>query len=169
MKLYLSGKMGDLDKAVYKENFKKARLELQSVGFEVEDPSLYDYPDDITWAEAMKKDLPKMLTCDGVALLADWADSRGALIEAGLAIDLEMRCLPYQIWVNEYRESAEAKNVALIKYLKEKKTPARISEIMKALGWTIDQVKSRIDALTVVDPKFYETDDGRYFYLKDGK
>jgi hypothetical protein len=38
----------------------------------------------------MKTVVREMLTCDGVALLPDWKESRGAKIEERLARELEM-------------------------------------------------------------------------------
>jgi hypothetical protein len=42
-----------------------------------------------------------MLTCGGVALLPDWEDSKGAMIEARLAINLGLEVTPVDEWIRE--------------------------------------------------------------------
>lgn len=63
-------------------------------------PYSFDLPEDISWNEAMKYDIREMLRCDGVVLLANWDDSKGACIEARLAADLGMATRPVSRWVN---------------------------------------------------------------------
>jgi hypothetical protein len=43
--------------------------------------------------------LAVMLQCDGVALLPDWEDSRGAKIEERLAGELGIETLPIDGWI----------------------------------------------------------------------
>jgi len=53
----------------------------------------------VAWEYAMKYDISEMLACDGVAVLADWHDSKGARIEARLAEDLGMPVKTVDRWL----------------------------------------------------------------------
>ena len=54
---------------------------------------------DDSWIAAMRKTLALLLVCDGVALLPDWKDSKGAGIEARLAADLGLDVRPIELWI----------------------------------------------------------------------
>ena len=97
MRLYLSGKITGHDN--YKEYFAAGRAKLENAGYEVCDPTTFDFPGDIHWAEAMKYDIREMLQCDGVALLPNWKESKGALIEARLAKSLGIITKPLSGWL----------------------------------------------------------------------
>ena len=98
MKLYLSGKItGDPD---YKKKFREARFQLEAAGYEVLDPTNFDLPEDVSWEEAMRFDLRKMLCCDAVAVLPDWQDSKGAIIETRLARELGIKVKLVQAWIS---------------------------------------------------------------------
>ncbi|MCL2233167.1 MAG: DUF4406 domain-containing protein [Treponema sp.] len=97
MRLYLSGKISGNDN--YKEDFAIGRAKLENAGYDVCDPTTFDLPEDVPWAEAMKHDICQMLKCDAVALLPNWAHSTGACIEARLAENLGMTVLPLSLWL----------------------------------------------------------------------
>jgi hypothetical protein len=83
--------------------FNAAAARLRALGHEVvnpveinnEDPeAVADLgPDELEahWRACMKKDIAAMLTCDGVAMLRGWHNSRGAKIEVYIASHLGMR------------------------------------------------------------------------------
>ena len=98
-KIYLSGKItGDLD---YQKKFLNAAMDLLKAGYTgIENPCYYASEED-GWSVAMRKVLGVMLTCDGVALLPDWEDSRGAKIEARLARELGLIVKPVAAWIAE--------------------------------------------------------------------
>ena len=101
MRLYLSGKITGNEN--YKADFAAARGELENAGYDVCDPTSFDLPEDIPWAEAMKYDIREMLRCDGVALLSNWPESKGSCIEARLAKDLGMATIQVSIWLERRR------------------------------------------------------------------
>ncbi|NDC41298.1 MAG: DUF4406 domain-containing protein, partial [Chitinophagia bacterium] len=47
--------------------------------------------DPLTWKDAIKNDIKRMLDCDEVHLLPDWQESRGAQLERDIAIRLGMQ------------------------------------------------------------------------------
>ena len=97
-KLYLSGKItGDPH---YKDKFHTARLQLEASGYEVIDPSNFGLPDDIPWEKAMRFDIGKLVCCDALAVSSDWQESKGAVIEAGLAHDIGMMVKPVKEWLD---------------------------------------------------------------------
>jgi hypothetical protein len=56
---------------------------------------------DDSWIAAMRKTLALLLVCDGVALLPDWEDSKGAGIEMRLAVDLGLDVRPIDRWLKD--------------------------------------------------------------------
>lgn len=99
IRLYLSGKIsGD---ANYCQKFMKADIRLREAGYSViENPVLCAEPGD-DWNTAMRKVLSVMLTCEGVALLPGWEDSKGAVIEAQLALEVGLTVKPIEAWIAE--------------------------------------------------------------------
>jgi hypothetical protein len=96
MKLYLCGRIsGDEN---YREKFRKAAASLEAAGYEVCNPAEHGSPD-ISWADNMKRVLPLMIGCDGLAITEDWYASRGAGIEVRLAGDLEMPVMRVDRWL----------------------------------------------------------------------
>jgi len=96
-RLYLSGKITGNEN--YKEDFAAARAKLENAGYDVCDPTTFDFPEDVPWANAMKYDIREMLHCDGVALLPSWEESKGACLEVRLAKDLGIVAKPLSWWL----------------------------------------------------------------------
>ena len=89
MTIYISGAItGDSN---YKEKFQKAKKDLEARGYNVITPAEFDLPEGATWEEYMKWDIAWLLTCDGIYMLKDWKQSRGARIEQFLAKELKMQ------------------------------------------------------------------------------
>ena len=99
MRLYISGPITGNEN--FKEDFATARTKLENAGYDVCDPTTFDFPTDILWADAMKYDIREMLQCDGVALLPSWEISKGACIEVKLAKDLRIITRPLSAWLKE--------------------------------------------------------------------
>jgi len=98
MKVYVSGKVsGDSE---YRKKFADATAELLKAGYDAVNPVEYASLED-SWNTAMRKTLALLLVCDGVALLHDWKDSRGAGIEARLAADLGLDVRPIDEWLGD--------------------------------------------------------------------
>ena len=150
MRLYLSGKI--TGKENYKEDFARERARLEAAGYAVCDPTAFDFPEDVAWEYAMKYGISEMLACDGVAVLADWQDSRGARIEARLAEKLGMPVLPVAQWLEkgEGREMSEKAHVRGTGMRNERTSPlmealaeekARISAALMAVGYRTIKVE----------------------------
>ncbi|MDR0322332.1 MAG: DUF4406 domain-containing protein [Treponema sp.] len=97
MRLYISGKITGNEN--YKEDFAAAKNKLENAGYDVCSPTAFDFPEDISWTDAMKYDICEMICCDGVALLPSWKESKGARVEARLAKDLEIMVKPISDWL----------------------------------------------------------------------
>lgn len=92
-KIYISGKITGLkfEEAFYL--FYKAEKLLQSQGYSVVNPMKLPHEHDLSWESYMKEDLKAMLDCDSIYLLPNYKDSRGAMIEYQLALDLNLMVL----------------------------------------------------------------------------
>ena len=71
--------------------FTRAAATLRNLGYHVESPHEPGHVEGWTWVDYMRRGLAQMLTCDTIALLPGWHQSRGAMIELRLAEDLLMR------------------------------------------------------------------------------
>jgi hypothetical protein len=89
MKIYISGAItGDSN---YKAKFEKAKKDLETSGYRAVNPAEFELPEGATWEDYMKQDLALLLKCDGIYMLKDWRQSRGARIEQFLAKELKMQ------------------------------------------------------------------------------
>jgi hypothetical protein len=95
LKLYLCGKITGDDK--YPEKFLEAENKLFEAGFYPVNPAVIS---SAGWNDAMRQAIGLMLQCDGVAMLADWKESRGATIEVTLAGDLGIPAKPLSDWTS---------------------------------------------------------------------
>jgi hypothetical protein len=96
-RVYLSGKItGDPD---YKTKFGAAEFYLKQAGYDVSSPASLNIPEG-EWQYAMRRALILMLASDGVALLPDWKESKGACIEARLAADVGIPVKPLEQWLD---------------------------------------------------------------------
>lgn len=98
MKVYISGAItGDSN---YKEKFQKAKKDLEANGYRAVNPAEFELPEGATWEDYMKQDLALLLNCDGIYMLKDWKQSRGARIEQFLAQELHLQIL-YEPFLGE--------------------------------------------------------------------
>lgn len=82
MKLYLSGPMTGLpDDNI--PAFGKAARRLRDFGYQVVNPG--ELGDAGSWCENLKRDIPLVVECDGVATMDGWKKSRGARLETDVA------------------------------------------------------------------------------------
>jgi hypothetical protein len=95
-KLYLCGRITGDDN--YRAKFLEAENKLYEAGFYPVNPAAC-VPANTEWHHAMRMAISLMLRCDGVALLPDWKQSRGAKIEARLARDLGMAVKAAKEWL----------------------------------------------------------------------
>ena len=97
MKLYVAGPMSGYPEFNYQQ-FRAIAEVLRGCGYAVENPADNAKPDPETWEGYMRTALRQMLTCEGVAVLHGWQESRGAAIEVDIAHKLGMPVLPWQVW-----------------------------------------------------------------------
>lgn len=84
-KIYIAGKVTGEDKLECACKFKKAKQELEALGFEAINPLEVVGTWDIRWEAAMKLCIIALLKCDIVYAMPCVQDSKGAKIELELA------------------------------------------------------------------------------------
>jgi hypothetical protein len=95
-KIYISGKITGDDN--YRVKFLKAKDRLFEAGYFPFNPAVLE---EMQWKKAMRVVVKAMLDCEGVALLPDWKDSRGAKIEARLSREVGIPVKPIEDWIAE--------------------------------------------------------------------
>ncbi|WP_220816190.1 DUF4406 domain-containing protein [Pseudomonas paralcaligenes] len=81
-RIYLAGPMTGIPLDNYPA-FNTAAARLRAQGYHVENPA--ENPRQDSWEAYMRQSIRQMLTCDLVAFLPGWAESRGALLERYVA------------------------------------------------------------------------------------
>ena len=91
MKVYISGPISGIDRAVYLENFAKAETKLKANGYDVLNPTrlapsrwLWIYKV-LGYRLTLLYDLWHLLRCDGITMLVGWDQSKGARLEKATA------------------------------------------------------------------------------------
>lgn len=92
-RIYLSGPMTGLPEFNYPA-FNAEAARLRAIGYHVENPAENHTPPCGSWGGYMRQAIRQMLTCDAVALLPGWAESRGATVERDLAIRIGLLVVP---------------------------------------------------------------------------
>jgi hypothetical protein len=117
MKVYLAGPM-----SVYVDHnfpaFNNAAKVLRERGFEVINPAELVEDPTKPWEYYMRRDIPLLCTCDAIALLPGWSDSRGAQLEAKIAQELGMA----EIMVRDYVAAIDHRQIIGTKELPNAKT-----------------------------------------------
>ena len=94
--IYICGKIiGDPN---YQEKFQMEKDRLESFGYIAVNPTAF-VPASDPWPKAMKTAIRAMLLCDGISLLPDWKESKGAKIEVALAKKLGMEIRESHQWL----------------------------------------------------------------------
>lgn len=81
-RIYIAGPMSGLPLDNYPA-FNAETARLRALGYHVENPA--ENPRQDSWEAYMRQSIRQMLTCDLVAFLPGWAESRGALLERYVA------------------------------------------------------------------------------------
>jgi hypothetical protein len=102
MRVYISGKISDLDWNEVKRKFSQASAYLKQKGYQVENPVKYASPS-MTWEECMKIDIAILVNCDAIALLPYWINSRGARLECKIAKSLGLKIIKLPPCFNQKR------------------------------------------------------------------
>jgi hypothetical protein len=94
MRVYISGKMSGLQDLGFPA-FNRAAASLRASGYEVVNPAELDAQDagPMEWHEYLRRDITHLVTCDAIALLSNWSDSKGARLEKHIAEQLGMRVI----------------------------------------------------------------------------
>ncbi len=91
-RVYIAGPMTGLPGFNYPAFNRAARI-LRAKGYHVENPADNPVPPCGTWKGYMRMAIAQLVTCDTVALLPGWSDSKGAKVEHQLALDLGLDVL----------------------------------------------------------------------------
>lgn len=83
-KIYISGKITGIEKEA-PALFEAAEKKLKIKGYEVVNPMTIPHEHDKSWNSYMKADVKAMCDCDEIFMLANWKDSKGAIIEWNIA------------------------------------------------------------------------------------
>lgn len=95
MKVYISGKVSGLPIEEVKRKFHNAASLLDSLDLRPVNPLENGLQEGATWAQHMGKDIEMLLGCDGILMLDNWKQSRGAEIERMIAKKMDM-CILYE-------------------------------------------------------------------------
>jgi hypothetical protein len=97
--------------------FDEAAEQLRAAGYDVINPADVDrslgidpavaslHPSEQAFHEAMKRDIPLVLSADGIALLTGWRQSRGALVEYDVCRAIGHPAMNVDAWL--FRASKE--------------------------------------------------------------
>ena len=83
-RIYISGPISGIDRAVYLANFAERERTLRAQGFDVLNPTRLP-PSRWLWIYKVLGDLWHLLRCDGITMLDGWQHSRGARLEKATA------------------------------------------------------------------------------------
>lgn len=106
--IYVIGKVTGVE-ADNRPEFERVRARLkEALGCNVEIP--HDtIPAGTGWADAMRQSLSRLVAADGVAMLADWSESQGAMLEFEIASAMAVRGLTeVRVWWQWIDTEAEA-------------------------------------------------------------
>lgn len=80
MRIYISGKITGLEYEEYMHNFNRAEQKLKEKGFSVINPARVngELPADTTYEEYMRMSFVMLDMADGIYMLRNWKESKGA-------------------------------------------------------------------------------------------
>ena len=90
-RIYLAGPMTGLPGTT--SRFPRRSRAPAQPRYQVENPAEHGEIPGFEWADYLRLDLQKLLTCQAIALLPGWMDSKGARLEFTVATNLGMRAL----------------------------------------------------------------------------
>ena len=106
MKLYVCGPMTGR-KDMNRPAFKAARERLRKAGFEVVCPVELNRGRETGWNDCMRRDIAALMECWAVATLEGWEKSRGARMEAEIALGLDMKVMDVKWWIEEMKKRTD--------------------------------------------------------------
>lgn len=99
MRIYIAGPMTGMPDFNYPA-FNEAAQHIRAAGYEVENPAENDLPPGKEWHEYLRNAISRMLTCEAVATLPGWSESKGAVLECDIAERLGMPIVPASVLIN---------------------------------------------------------------------
>lgn len=88
MRIYIAGPMTGLPEFNFPA-FNDAEQQLRAAGHDPVNPARHGAGEpSLEWADYMRRDIPDLLGCEGLALLEGWGSSRGAQLEHRIATEL---------------------------------------------------------------------------------
>jgi len=97
--IYIAGPMTGI-KDWNRPAFADAAKRLTAAGIECIDPAAVDNPDEeLEWHMYLRRDLPIVCGCSGLALLPGWWRSKGARLEFNTALELGMEIRELEEWL----------------------------------------------------------------------
>lgn len=92
MRIYIAGPMTGI-KDLNFPLFHAEASRLRAVGHEVVNPAEVNPDPEAGWHCCMRKDIPELVKCDGIAMLPGWERSKGATLERHIARALDMKVI----------------------------------------------------------------------------
>jgi hypothetical protein len=89
-KIYIAGPMTGLPDLNFPAFHGEAAW-LRAMGYEVINTAEINPDPTAKWEDCMRADIPQLVTCDGIHMLAGWEKSRGARLEHHIATELGMK------------------------------------------------------------------------------
>jgi hypothetical protein len=86
--------------------FNEAAAKFRALGFIVENPAENPAPACGTWQAYMRLAVRQLSHCDGVVLLPNWHNSKGARAEFRLAVDLMLPAEPLNVALSCWKAAA---------------------------------------------------------------
>lgn len=100
MRIYISGPMSGYPEHNFPA-FIEAAEALDAAGFTPVSPHINGDDDSVSWNDYLRRDLQDLLSCEGVATLPYWQNSRGASLEVYVAQQLAMTVKPAHLWTSD--------------------------------------------------------------------
>lgn len=96
-RIYVAGPMTGLPHLNFPA-FHAAAAQLRALGLYAVNPAEINPDTGATWIDCMRADIAQLVTCQGVALLPGWENSRGAALEHHIATALGLDIRPIEAW-----------------------------------------------------------------------
>lgn len=100
MKVYISGRVSGRPENEVRREFRAAEEKIRRFGLEAVNPIDNGLPASADWEEHMGRDIAMLLRCDAIYMLPGWRDSRGAVLEFGIARYLKKRVFRAETFEN---------------------------------------------------------------------
>lgn len=91
MRIYISGKISGLPADEVEAKFAQAAAQIRAFGHEAVSPLDNGLHIDEQWEKHIAADIALLMGCNAIYLLGDWAESKGARIEAYIAQECGLR------------------------------------------------------------------------------